>query len=231
MMCSLRREFMKIFDDFYIYLWNGNDNNCNTCLFANVLPDGKHVVVDPGHYVTPSYQEPGLERLLKEMRRDGISYSSIGLVILTHGHPDHCESAIAMQQQFHALVAMHQADEEMFQMQGGKPDFYLQDGMLELGNKAVTGIQVLHSPGHSPGHIALYWPHRKILVAGDCVFYRSTGRTDFPGGSAELLRQSIQRMSRLDVEYLLCGHPYGHSGFIQGGEEIRENFELILRYI
>ena len=222
---------MKIFNNFYGYLWNGNDNNCNTCLFANVLRDGKHLIVDPGHVVTPSYQEPGLEKLARDMASDGIDISATGLVILTHGHPDHCEAAVVLQQQLHALVAMHQADAEMFEMQGGKVDFYLQDGTIELGKNVAPGIQILHSPGHSPGHITLYWPYRKVLVAGDCIFYRSTGRTDFPGGSTELLRQSIDRMSRLDIDCLLCGHPYGHPGLIRGSADVRENFEFILSSI
>lgn len=227
----VRWECMKIFDNFHVYLWNGKDNNCNTCLFTDVLPGGKHLIVDPGHTATPSYREPALEKLYQGMARDGVEPSSIGLVVLTHGHPDHCEAAIVLQQQLHALVAMHPADAEMFRMLGGQVDFYLQDGALELGNCPGAGMQILHSPGHSPGHITLYWPHKKVLVAGDCVFYRSTGRTDFPGGSAEQLRRSIERMAQLDIECLLCGHPYGHSGLMRGSEDIRKNFELILNFI
>ena len=132
---------------------------------------------------------------------------------------------------YDALVAMHRADEEMLKMLGGRVDIHLQDGMLELAGAKKSSLQILHSPGHSPGHVTIYWPYRKVLIAGDCIFYRSTGRTDFPGGSSEVLRDSIERLSRLDIEYLLCGHPYGHPGFIQGGDAVRENFELILDYL
>jgi len=222
---------MKIFDDFHIYLWRGQDNNCNTCIFTNVLTGGKHLIIDPGHLVTPSYQEPGFERLVSEMRRDGIDGASIGLVVLTHGHPDHCEAAVAIREQLHVPVAMHPADEEMVRMLGGTVDLYLEDGLLEIAAGTVARLQILHSPGHSPGHVMVYWPARKTLIAGDCIFYRSTGRTDFPGGSASELRRSIERASRLDIEYLLCGHPYGHPGFIQGKEDVRENFEWILQYL
>ncbi len=222
---------MHIFDNFYLYLWRGNDNNCNTCLLANVLSEGKHLIVDPGHIVTPSYREPALERLALEMRGDRVEYERIGLVILTHGHPDHCEAAVSIQEETKALVAMHEADEEMFHALGGRVDIYLQDGILETAARKNSNLQIVHSPGHSPGHVTIYWPGRKVLVAGDCVFYRSTGRTDFPGGSHEVLRQSIERLSRLDVEYILCGHPYGHPGFIQGREDVRENFELIKEYL
>jgi hydroxyacylglutathione hydrolase len=222
---------MNIFDNFYVYLWRGNDNNCNTCLLANVLNGGRHLIVDPGHVMTPSYREPGLQRLVQEMRSDGVDYDRIGLVILTHGHPDHCEAAVSIQKETKALIAMHQGDEEMFQMLGGRVDIYLQDGMLETSAGKNSDLQILHSPGHSPGHVTIYWPYRKVLIAGDCIFYRSTGRTDFPGGSSEELRNSIERLFRLDIEFLLCGHPYGHPGFIQGRDDIRENFEIILDYL
>jgi hydroxyacylglutathione hydrolase len=221
---------MKLFDDFYVYLWRGNDNNSNSCLFANVLPDGKHLLVDPGHITTPSLREPALEMLAREMAVDGIELSSTGMVVLTHGHPDHVEAAVALQQQLQVPVAMHQADENMFQMMGGKVDVYLHDGTLELGKDPDSTIQVMHSPGHSPGHVTLYWPERKVLVAGDCVFYHSMGRTDFPGGSAVQMQQSLLRMSQLDIEHVVCGHPYGHPGLIQGRDEVQQNFELILQY-
>ncbi|MDI9613675.1 MAG: MBL fold metallo-hydrolase [Acidobacteriota bacterium] len=219
---------MKVFDRFHVYLWNGRDNNCNSCLFAGVLPGGKHVLVDPGHFVTPAMGESALERLLAGIRRDGLDPSAIGLVILTHGHPDHVEGAVDLAR-LGAKVALHREDGELFRRMGGEADLYLQDGTLELDGE--FRLDVLHSPGHSPGHITLYWPERKVLVAGDCVFYRSTGRTDFPGGDAGQLRRSIERMAALDVEELLCGHPYGHSGFIRGREEVRENFRIILTYL
>jgi hydroxyacylglutathione hydrolase len=222
---------MKLFDNFYLYPWQGSDNNCNTCLFANILKDGKHLIVDPGHVITPSYQEPALDRLTMEMRRDGVEYSSTGLVLLTHGHPDHCEAAVSLQEEIQAQVAMHPSDEEMYRSLGGKVDLYLEEGVLEFAAGKEFHLQIFHSPGHSPGHVMIYWPYRKLLIAGDCIFYRSTGRTDFPGGSVETLRRSIERVAALDIEYVLCGHPYGHPGFIQGRDEVKENFELILNYM
>ena len=92
-------------------------------------------------------------------------------------------------------------------------------------------MDCFHSPGHSPGHITIYWPDKKVLIAGDVIFYRSTGRVDLPGGSAKTLRQSIERLSQLDIEYLLCGHPYGHPGIIRGKAAVQENFEFIKKNI
>jgi hydroxyacylglutathione hydrolase len=218
---------MRIMENLYAYVWQGNDNNCNSYVFAEALKGGKHIVVDPGHLVTPSYGESGLEMLYMGMAKDGLSSSSIGLVILTHGHPDHCEAAMEIRETQNALVALHKADEPAYAMFGGKVDIYLDEGDLEFRSGRTMRFQVYHSPGHTQGHVTIYWPEKKVLIAGDCIFYRSTGRTDFPGGDAPSLRKTIERLSRLDIEYLLCGHAYGNSGILRGREAVQENFQYI----
>jgi glyoxylase-like metal-dependent hydrolase (beta-lactamase superfamily II) len=221
---------MKIVDSLYAYPWRGSDNNCNSYVFARVLSEGRHVVVDPGHLLTPMYREPGLERLLAEMQRDGLDGAQIGLVILTHGHPDHCEAAIALRQEYRALVGLHEADGLNYEMLGGKVDIFLEEGSLELGSEKPVSFQIFHSPGHTPGHVTIYWPERKVLIAGDCIFCRSTGRTDFPGGDARALQKSIEKLSKLDIEYLLCGHAYGNPGILIGKDEVQENFRFIQNF-
>jgi glyoxylase-like metal-dependent hydrolase (beta-lactamase superfamily II) len=218
---------MKLFESFYAYPWQANDNNCNSYVFAGVLDGGKHVVVDPGHLVTPSYRISGLDRLLNAMDRDGLAGDAIGLVILTHSHPDHSESAIVLKKEYQSLVAMHEADEPAFSAIGGKADLFLSEGTLQLGTAGRVVLRIYHSPGHTPGHVTLYWPDRKALITGDCIFYRSMGRADLPGGDFVLLRDSIERLSTLDIEHLLCGHAYGHPGIISGREEVQDNFRYI----
>jgi len=218
---------MKISNHLYAYPWRGSDNNCNSYVFAGVLKDGRHIIVDPGHWITPGYQERGFERLLMEMRRDEIDGAKIGLVILTHGHPDHCEAAIVLRQEYKALVALHAADEAMFKSMGGTVDLFLEEGDVRFDSGTIGPLQILHSPGHTPGHVTVYWPEQKVLIAGDCIFYRSTGRTDFPGGSAQDLRRTVERLAALDTEWLLCGHAYGNSGIMRGRDGIRENFSVI----
>ena len=222
---------MKLVNNLYTYVWQGNDNNCNSYVFADVLKGNRHVVIDPGHITTPFYREPGLTRLFKEMENDGIEGKDIGLVILTHAHRDHCEAANVIREQNGALVALYEADEGVYKDLGGVVDIYLEEGELNLGNGSQTRLQIYHSPGHSPGHITIYWPKEKVLIAGDVIFYRSTGRVDLPGGDARLLKQSIERLSHLEIEYLLCGHPYGHPGIIRGKEDIQQNFNFINSHI
>jgi hydroxyacylglutathione hydrolase len=68
-------------------------------------------------------------------------------------------------------------------------------------------FQIFHTPGHSIGSISFYEPNKKILIPGDLVFTGgSFGRYDFPGGSLEILTDSIKFVNDLDVKYLLPGH-------------------------
>jgi glyoxylase-like metal-dependent hydrolase (beta-lactamase superfamily II) len=223
---------MKLVDDLHAYLWSGRDNNCNTYLFARAFDGDRHVVVDPGHLITPALREPGLERLQAEMREDGVDPDAIGMVILTHCHPDHCEAAATIRKQNKALVALHEIETGFYSTHlGGRTDLFIDEGTLILGPEDRLQLEVYHSPGHSPGHITIYWPARKVLIAGDLIFYRSTGRVDLSGGSAQQLRDSINRLSELEIEHVLCGHPYGHPGIIQGKEEVRNNFDFIRKHV
>jgi glyoxylase-like metal-dependent hydrolase (beta-lactamase superfamily II) len=126
------------------------------------------------------------------------------------------------------LIAMHHDDAPMYKKFGlGNIDLALEEGELKLENTAPTGIEVYHTPGHSPGEVSFYWPSKKALAVGDVVFFQNTGRVDLPGGDPGLLIKSIDQLSRLDVEYLLCGHPYGHPGVIQGKDAVRQNFDFL----
>ena len=218
---------MKLIDNIYHYIWSGQDNNCNSYLLANLLKDGGHVLVDPGHVQTPQSKEPALNQLLSLIQADGLDPRKIGMVLLTHFHPDHCEGAIALQREWDCLVGIHETEAEFFAQYGGVTDLFLQEGNLEFSNETTMDLQIYHSPGHSPGHVTIYDPALKVLIAGDLIFYRSTGRADLPGGSSEQMKQSIKRLAELDIEYLLCGHPYGHPGVLKGKKEIQENFDTI----
>lgn len=216
---------MQIIDNLYGYVWQGSDNNCNSYVFKGVLKGEKHLVIDPGHLATPFSHQSGLEILLGKMAEEGMERDSIGCVVLTHGHPDHAEAAVSLREESHAQVALHEADSSLFSSLGGKVDFFLEEGILQLGGD--TALQIIHSPGHTPGHVTLYWPDRKVLIAGDCIFYRSIGRADLPGGNYSDLQKTIDRLSRLDAEYLLSGHAYGNPGILIGKDQVQENFRYI----
>jgi len=222
---------MRLVGDLFSYVWSGRDNNCNSYVLAGVLTGDRHVLIDPGHVTTPALREPALQSLYERMEADGIDPTAIGLVLLTHCHPDHSEAANVLREETRALVALHEAEADLYARFGGKVDLFLGEGDLDLGTESPVRLEVFHSPGHSPGHTTMYWPQEKVLIAGDLIFYQSTGRVDLPGGDARALKSSIERLSELDIEYVLCGHPYGHSGIIEGAAEVEQNFEFLRTHV
>jgi glyoxylase-like metal-dependent hydrolase (beta-lactamase superfamily II) len=217
-------------------------NNCNTSVLTGVLQGDKpHIIIDPGHTVNES-REGCFESLEEAMRGDKIKIEDIGLIINTHSHPDHCQANETIIGKSGASVTMSKEEDEfrvtigerMYTMFGMKPPkftplFYLKEGNMDLG-KGGFKIQVLLTPGHSPGSVCLYLPDTKVLITGDVVFFMSVGRTDFPGGSTALLKKSIDKLAELDVEYLVPGHNTEPNGIIQEKDRIKRNFAAVQEF-
>jgi len=226
------------------YIWLGRGNNCNTSLLCHVLRGERpHVLVDPGH-IENELREPCFDSLTQAMARDGFQVEDVGLVIGTHCHPDHFEASESVVTRSSALVALSHQESEFYRGLGRhfygafgskapetKPSFYLNEGQLSLGSKDGMDIQVLLTPGHTPGSISLYLKDDRTLISGDVVFSGSIGRTDFPGGSPSLLRKSIDRLSQLDVEYLVPGHSTEGGDIIAGKDKVMRNFHMVKMFV
>jgi len=241
----------KLFDRLHCYIWQGRGNNGNTYLLTNVLRGGRpHVMIDPG-FIINEMREHCFDSLEKAMEEDGLKTGDIGLIINTHTHPDHCQATETIVQKStrkpsngkvsRTLVALSKEEddyyrlvgERMFGMFGQKaarldPFFCLAEGDLTLGrDEQKVNLQVFLTPGHSPGSICLYWVERKVLITGDLLFFGGVGRTDFPGGSLTTLKQSIEKLSSLDVEYLLPGHSTEYGSIIEGKDKVERNFMAV----
>ena len=213
---------MKIFNNLHAFLWNNpTANNCN----AFLINGEKKILVDPGHYHLFDHVRDGLSRL-------SLSPRDIDILIITHGHPDHMES-IKVFTDLPAMIAISETEVdfikksaphygEVLGISSFEPDILLKEGDLTVGN--VT-FNVIHAPGHSPGSICIYWHDKKVLFTGDVIFDQGIGRTDLPGGDGQELKQSIKRLSRLDVEYLLPGH----GDIVSGKELVSTNFSGVER--
>ncbi len=228
---------MHLTERLYAYFWQGFGNNCNSYIYRGK----KLVLIDPGHIMNET-GERCFETLAESVGRDGISLKEIELILLTHGHPDHAEAAGVIREQSGAKIGIHRQDaffleglEQRLAASGATrvpslaPDFYLKGGELKLSSPGEEGadlIQVVETPGHSPGSVSLYFPEEQALITGDTVFDSSIGRSDLPGGDFETLGNSVAALSRLeDVELLLPGH----MGPIRGAEGVRRNFDMIQR--
>ena len=213
---------MKIVDDLHAFIWrSASANNCNSYF----LDGPRRLLIDPGHRVLFDHVAQGLKGL-------GTGPEEIDLVLCTHGHPDHME-AVPLLRRGGALFAVHGQEWRWLETVGRPmaaamgidlndftPDFFVQEGGLELAGRR---FEVLHTPGHSPGSVCLYWPERRALFTGDLVFQAGVGRTDLPGGSGAELKQSIERLTGFDVELLLPGH----GDPVLGADAVRRNFERI----
>lgn len=137
---------------------------------------------------------------------------------LTHGHFDHLADHALVTERFpQAEVLIHQRDEHKllkpgssifklpFDIPPGKPTRFIEDGeTLKLGKIA---FEVMHTPGHSPGHVAFHAKEQGVLIGGDLIIGGAIGRTDLPDSSYDQLAESIRRVMKLpDTTQLLPGH-------------------------
>jgi len=142
------------------------------------------------------------------------------MVINTHGHIDHIVGNAAVKNRYGIKVAAHPDVKNDFlrsRQQAAMfglpflgdcdlPDVDLQDGQIIRVGESI--LEVICTPGHAQGSISLYAEIEGWVFTGDALFCRSIGRTDFPGGSYEMLRKSIkERLFRLpDDTEVFSGH-------------------------
>jgi len=160
------------------------------------------------------------------------------LVLLTHGHLDHCAQARELADELNVpLVGPHKEDQFWIdqlpthcQMMGFPPaQPFTPDRWLDEGDRVEFGEQILevfHTPGHTPGHVVFFHRGEKLAVVGDVLFQGSIGRTDFPKGDhATLIRAIKNKLFPLgeDVTFIpghgptsTFGHEMKHNPFVSG---------------
>ena len=228
---------MQLTEQLFWYPWRGRANNCNSYLLKGI----QTILFDPGH-IYNELNESCLEMLTRQMAADGIELSDIDLILCTHGHPDHVESVGIVREKSGASFGMHRDDQfileamaQHYASRNGKelpslkPDLYLEEGGFAtgFGNPQGDQIEVLHTPGHSPGCVCFYLPEQKALVSGDTIFEGSIGRADLPGGNMDTLGQSVDKLSQIEgIELLLPGH----MGCVESVAAVKHNFDQIKRY-
>jgi len=179
------------------------------------------VFIDPGGEV---------DRLMGRAEANGVK---IVAVWLTHGHLDHAGAATAVKERTGCpIIGPHKDDQwllDEIEAQGAKygivdgrnvqPDEYLNDGdTLQLAGETFG---VVHTPGHTPGHVVIYHQTGALAFVGDVLFKGSIGRTDFPKGNHQQLIDSItQKLWPLGNEMRFVP---GHGPMSTFGEERRSN--------
>lgn len=164
--------------------------------------------------------DPGMDmNKLVEKLEELTDLRNIDLIILTHGHFDHSAAAKPVAELCDAPIAIHKDDASSLKSEetsasmlfsspapNFEPDILYENGDI-VRISDTEALQVIHTPGHTPGGISLYEPYSKGLFSGDTVFPNGgIGRTDFAGGDMEDLSRSIERLTELDVITLYPGH-------------------------
>lgn len=172
--------------------------------YAAIFDDGIFLV-DPGEFT----QE--LENFVK------VNGADIKYILLTHMHFDHIRATSKVKKLcpkakivIHSLDANGLVDSVLslaylfgFQQEMLNADILCEDNdILKLGS---TEIKVIHTPGHTVGGVC--YMVENVIFCGDTVFEGSIGRTDFPGGSFEVLSESLKKLKKIDGDYTLYpGH-------------------------
>jgi hydroxyacylglutathione hydrolase len=155
-------------------------------------------------------------------------------IVNTHCHPDHTCGNAAVREATGALIVRHEADETLLEDPGAKKYFNRlgfppsppADRLVRDGDRLVFGaltLQVIHTPGHSPGSICLYAEGN--LFTGDSLFVGAAGRVDVPGGDfATLIDSLTSKIAVLpDDTVIWPGHDYGDTLTSTIGREKKEN--------
>lgn len=182
-------------------------------------PDSRQgMVVDPGG---------SADKILQEVEELAITVEAI---ILTHVHIDHVAALGEVQKRTRVPCYLHKGDKFLWDRleqqftRFGLPYVEITDSARWLSDgdrlPCCNGV-VIHTPGHTPGSVCLWFEDHKLLVAGDTLFHRGIGRTDISGGSFKQLEKSIvEGLFKLDEQTeVITGH--GPNTLI--GDEIRMN--------
>jgi len=165
------------------------------------------VIIDPGDRA---------DAIIGEIEKNKLTPKAI---LLTHGHADHIAAVADVKKHFNIPLYVGAGEEELLRSPSANVSAFFDqpivapdaDHTLEDEQALIFGslrIRVLATPGHSPGGVCYFDEEQGVLFCGDTLFAYSIGRTDLPGGSHQVLLESIDRkiMALPDTVVCLPGH-------------------------
>jgi len=192
----------------------------NTCL-CWCPQTKKAVITDPGNDVP---------LILEKLQQEKLTVEKI---LLTHGHFDHIGGAETLAKQLNVPIygpdladafLIRQLPEQcqlfgVEKMPSFEPDFWMKAGeQIQFGNEI---FDIIHCPGHTPGHLVLVNHQAKLMIVGDVIFKGGIGRSDFPGGNQQQLLESIKtKLLTLPEDFAFIP---GHGPISTIGQEKQSN--------
>ncbi|RLI84036.1 MBL fold metallo-hydrolase [Archaeoglobales archaeon] len=205
---------MKMFEGLYAYVWGTAFLDSSN---SYIIKDDVSVIIDPGCYKS-------FTNLFGLMKNDKIEVSDIDVVFNTHLHKDHCESNPIFLKKG-ALLAFHELERD-FTCYSFTPDLPVSN--LKYYNTGRYNLELIHTPGHTPGSISVYIEEFGTAITGDLIFENGIpGRTDLYGGNTRSILKSLEKIQSLDPDYILPGH----GRILSGRSGIRELFEKAIQII
>ena len=191
------------------------------CSFLLCEKTNRLAIIDPGGDL------PRIEAAINELG------GTPEKILVTHGHIDHAGAVAELAEKYQLPIeGPHPEDSfwidmlpQQSQMFGFPPArTFTPDRWLHEGDEVTVGesrLQVLHCPGHTPGHVVFIQPEISLAIVGDVLFAGSIGRTDFPKGNHQQLVASIrEKLFPLgdDINFIP-----GHGPMSSFGHEKRTN--------
>ena len=168
-------------------------------------------IIDPGCY--EDYERKALLDFIKE------NELVVKMLINTHCHIDHVLGNQFVLDNFAVPFFMHELDLPVLKavpsyasnygfanyLPAEPTNFFKEGELLKIGN---AEFEIIHLPGHAPGHVGLMNEKERVFIGGDVLFDGSIGRTDLPGGDHDTLISSIQNklFKYHDDVTVYCGH-------------------------
>ncbi len=178
------------------------------------------------------------ERLLREA---GTAPERLSLIVNTHYHSDHVGGNHRLQMRYGIPIAAHRWEAAMINSRDPEAcnarwldqpiEPYQVNRALSAGDEIEAGgvtFQVLHTPGHTLGHISLYTPAEQVLIAGDTVHADDVAWIGFfreGAGALERAMETVERLMRLPVRAAFSGHGPANEQFHQTAEAALRRYE------
>ena len=174
-----------------------------------------NIYVIDGEVIIDAGTGENFAEVKKEME-EKFSPKDLRTLVNTHYHYDHTGGSKKFRDWLKLDVVIHKMDKDFVEKAetlaekfGASARIMTVDKTLKEGQVIVTKnfkLQVIHTPGHTPGSICLYDSDHKILFSGDTILSTGVGRTDLPNADRTLMLESLKKISNLTVNYLFPGH-------------------------
>lgn len=196
-------------------LWPHHTTNCY--LVGN---DKDSILIDAGYH-----QEGTKTELEKVLLMTGLAQPTA--IILTHYHPDHAPGVNQLAH-WNAMIYCHSLELENIKSAISPVDTIATLSDQEIISVDQEIVTILHTPGHTKGHISIYIPSHKTLIAGDNLVAEGTSWIGPPDGDMDDYLQTLSHLKELDISKIGPGHgewitnPYEHIDFVINRRNQRE---------